>query len=191
MPSDLFPIVQSRGLDADFDLAILHAIRRDMETGVLPPDQGVSVNVSAPGVVNSKVISALLDLVRTERQRKIVVEITETALITQMDIATDHIKQLREAGALVALDDFGSGYSSLRYLSHMPVDLVKFDISLIQMLESDDHHQRQLTKEIAAMVMNAGYEVVAEGVESQALLDSVIELGFSHAQGFLFGIPMR
>jgi diguanylate cyclase (GGDEF)-like protein len=191
MPAALFPIVQSRGLDADFDLAILQAIRRDLNSGLLAPDLGISVNVSAPGIVNAKVISAVLDLVRSEPQRKIVVEITETALITQMDIATDHIKQLREVGALVALDDFGSGYSSLRYLSHMPVDLVKFDISLVRMLSSGDLRQRQLTQEIATMVMNAGYEVVAEGVETQTLLDSVIELGFTHAQGYLFGKPTR
>ncbi|MBI5329996.1 MAG: EAL domain-containing protein [Betaproteobacteria bacterium] len=190
-PAALFPIIQSRGLDVEFDQAVINAIRHDMQSGRLPADQGVSINLSAPSVVNSKAISAMLDLIRAENGRKIVVEITETALITQMDIATSHIKQLREAGALVALDDFGSGYSSLRYLSSMPVDLVKFDISMVHMLESDDERQRLITEEIAAMVMSAGYAVVAEGIETLSLLERVTHLGFSHAQGYYFGKPER
>lgn len=188
-PDAIFPIVQARNLDAEFDLAVVRAIARDMDTGRLPPGQGVSINLSAPGVVNTKVIEAMLRLVREQISRKIVVEITETALITQMDTASEHIRRLREAGALVALDDFGSGYSSLRYLASMPVNLVKFDISMIQLLVNGDSRQKLMIEEIAGMVITAGYELVAEGVETRELLDKVIALGFSHAQGYYFGKP--
>ncbi len=188
-PGAIFPIVQARNLDAEFDLAVIRAIARDMDSGRLPPGQGVSINLSAPGVVNAKVVEAMLALVLAEPGRKIVVEITETALITQMDTASAHIRRLRDAGALVALDDFGSGYSSLRYLASMPVNLVKFDISMIHLLIHGNSRQKLMIAEIADMVITAGYELVAEGVETRELLDKVISLGFSHAQGFYFGKP--
>lgn len=189
LPGDIFPIVQDRNLDAEFDLAMIRAISRDMDRGTLPAGQGVSINISAPGIVNARVMDAMVALLEAERGRKIVVEITETALITQMETATANIRRLRSAGALVALDDFGSGYSSLRYLSSMPVDLVKFDISMVRMLESGDARQRLMIEEIARMVVTAGYELVAEGIESGELLAKVAGLGFSHAQGYYFGRP--
>ena len=188
-PGDIFPIIQDRNLDAEFDLAIIRAISRDMDNKRLPPGQGVSINISAPGIVNARVMDTLVALLEAERGRKIVVEITETALITQMETATANILRLREAGALVALDDFGSGYSSLRYLASMPVDLVKFDISMVRMLESGSSRQQLMIKEISRMVIAAGYELVAEGIETRDLLDKVMALGFSHAQGYYFGRP--
>ena len=188
-PDAIFPIVQARKLDAEFDLSVIRAIERDMTRGRLPPHQGVSINLSAPSIVNAKVVDAMLMLVRGQPGRKIVVEITETALITQMETASANIDQLRKAGALVALDDFGSGYSSLRYLATMPVDLVKFDISMGRLLEHGEARQKMILEEIADMVINAGYELVAEGIETRAQLDKIISMGFSHAQGFYFGKP--
>jgi len=188
-PADIFPIVQARRLDAEFDLAVIEAVQRDMHSDRLPPGLGVSINVSAPGIVHAKVVDALLALRQAETIRKIVIEITETALITQMGVASAHIRQLREAGCLVALDDFGSGYSSLRYLSSMPVDLVKFDISMTRLLEHADPQQQLITAEVARMVKNAGYRIVAEGIETQALLEKVKEIGFDYAQGYYFGKP--
>jgi diguanylate cyclase (GGDEF)-like protein len=188
-PGDIFPIVQGRRLDAEFDLAIIRAVERDMGSARLKPGLGVSINVSAPGIVHARVVEALLALRRKAPERKLVVEITETALITQMEVASAHIEKLRAAGCLVALDDFGSGYSSLRYLSSMPVDLVKFDLSMTRLLEHPDPKQRQITAEVAAMVRNAGYRIVAEGIETQTLLDRVAELGFDYAQGYFFGRP--
>ncbi|MEW5786215.1 MAG: EAL domain-containing protein [Pseudomonadota bacterium] len=188
-PGAILPIVSARGLDAEFDRAVLAAVARDMDGGLLPPGQGISINLSAAGIVDNQVIETLLSLLAHRGERKVVVEITETALITQMDTASANIRRLREAGALTALDDFGSGYSSLRYLASMPVDLVKFDISMIRMLLEGDPRQRLMLEEIAGLVITAGYELVAEGVENRELLDRVISLGFSHAQGYYFGVP--
>ncbi|OOZ37635.1 EAL domain-containing protein [Solemya velesiana gill symbiont] len=187
LPSEIFPIVQARRLDAELDLAVIEAIGRDMRNGSLGTGNGVSINISAPSIVHAKVISALMVLREREPERKIVVEITETALITQMEMATSNIDQLRQSGFLVALDDFGSGYSSLRYLASMPVDIVKFDISMIQQLNHADSQQRLITEEMARLVKAAGYQIVAEGVETESLLNGVIDIGFDYAQGYLFG----
>ncbi len=183
-PGAIFAIVHNRRLDVEFDLAVIAAVSRDLAADLPATRQGVSINLSAPGIVNDKVLAALLALKAAFPERKIVVEITETALIPQMDTATAHIERLREAGCLVALDDFGSGYSSLRYLASMPVDMVKFDMSLVRLLDQTDLRQRLVVEDIAEMVATAGYDLVAEGIETQELLAKVIEVGFSHGQGF-------
>ena len=183
-PAAIFAIVQARRLDVEFDLAVIRAIRRDLAAGLPELRQGVSINLSGPGVVSDKVIQALIELKGDHPACKIVVEITETALITQLAVATANIERLRQAGCLVALDDFGSGYSSLRYLVNMPVDMVKFDMALIHLLIKGDPRQVLLVEDIAEIVVTAGYALVAEGVENETLLAKVKALGFGYAQGY-------
>ena len=122
------------------------------------------------------------------KRYKLVLEVTETALITQIGRAAANLDQLRKIGFVVALDDFGSGYSSLRYLANMPVDLVKFDISMVRCLEKRDR-QSNIVENLARLIREAGYELVAEGIETQETLNKVTELGFSHAQGYFLGRP--
>ena len=186
MPRSLFPIIHAHRLDVEFDIAVIRSLSNDIEQGRAPL-HGLSINISPPGIVDDQIIQHLMELKANERNRKIVVEITETALITQIDKASQNIQTLRAAGYLVALDDFGSGYSSLRYLSVMPVDLVKFDISMIRLLLSDESKQRLMVGEFANIVSANGYQIVAEGVETEEMLDRVNALGFNYAQGFLFG----
>lgn len=95
---------------------------------------------------------------------------------------------MRKIGFIITLDDFGSGYSSLRYLASMPVDLVKFDISMVRSLEMPGR-QAIFVEDLARLIKDAGYKLVAEGIESEALLQRVTRLGFSHAQGFHIGRP--
>ncbi|MBI5936739.1 MAG: bifunctional diguanylate cyclase/phosphodiesterase [Betaproteobacteria bacterium] len=185
-PNEIFPVVQARRVDAEFDQAVIQAVQRDLEFKRIPEHLGVSINVSAVGLLSSKVTDMLVYLKLAYPEIKMVVEITETALIDQIEQATLHIHKLREAGCLVALDDFGSGYSSLRYLASMPVDLVKFDISMMRLLEKGDVRQKEVIREVARLVTNAGYKMVAEGIETHVMLEQVVGLGFDYAQGFLF-----
>ncbi|NWG86557.1 MAG: bifunctional diguanylate cyclase/phosphodiesterase [Hydrogenophilaceae bacterium] len=186
LPADIFPVVQARRIDAEFDQAVIQAVQRDLEFGRVPMHLGISINVSAVGLLSNKVTDMLVLLKQVYPEYKFVVEITETALIEQIDEATKQIHKLREAGCLIALDDFGSGYSSLRYLASMPVDLVKFDISMMRLLEHGDDRQKQVVREVAHLVRSAGYKMVAEGIESQSMLDQAMSLGFDYAQGFYF-----
>ena len=119
----------------------------------------------------------------------IVIEVTETSLITQISSAARSLTLLRKLGFKVALDDFGSGYSSLRYLTSMPVDIIKFDITLIQGMM--DKRLGKLVKKMASMLNGLGYDLVAEGIETEELLDKVKKAGFGLSQGFLFGQPTR
>jgi diguanylate cyclase (GGDEF)-like protein len=185
-PASIFPVVELRGLESEFDLAVLERVRRDLEGGHIPAGAGVSLNVSGPGIVNARVIDKLMQFAPWLPAYKLVLEVTETSLITQIAQASANLNRLRKQGFTIALDDFGSGYSSLRYLSSMPVDLVKFDISMVHSLV-ETGRQAVLVEDLARLIKDAGYQLVAEGVESEALLQRVAALGFSHAQGFHIG----
>lgn len=189
-PGSIFPVVEARRLEAEFDLAVVSRVALDLDLGTIPQGSGVSINISGPGILNTSVIEKLHMLAHWTSSYKMVIEITETALITQIGFATINLDALRKLGFFIALDDFGSGYSSLRYLSNMPVDTVKFDISLIRSLMGETR-QMTIVENLAHLIENAGYKMVAEGIETQEMLEKVVALGFSHGQGFLLGKPQR
>ncbi|HWL41921.1 MAG TPA: EAL domain-containing protein [Ilumatobacter sp.] len=115
-------------------------------------------------------------------------EITETALLADVALATAALRELRSLGLHLAVDDFGTGYSSLTYLRRFPVEAIKVDKSFVMGLglEADD------TTIVAAVVQLGqalGLNVVAEGVESPLQLTHLRELGCDRAQGYLFGRP--
>jgi diguanylate cyclase (GGDEF)-like protein len=187
-PASIFPVVEFRGLECEFDLAVLERVRRDLEMGLIPAGIGVSLNVSGPGIVNARVNDKLKEFAPLMAEYKLILEVTETSLITQIAQASTNLNGLRKQGFTIALDDFGSGYSSLRYLSSMPVDLVKFDISMVRSLE-EAGRQAVFVEDLVRLIKDAGYKLVAEGIESEAMLQRVAALGFSHAQGFHVGRP--
>lgn len=190
LPSNIFPVVEARRLEVEFDLAIIDRVEQDLEQGLSALAQGVSINISGPGIVQEKIINRLLSLAARFADRKLVVEVTETALITQISHASANLNKLRQAGYLIALDDFGNGYSSLRYLASMPVDLVKFDITMIRALDASGR-QAVFVEDLARMIKDAGYQLVAEGIETESTARRIAEMGFSYGQGYLFGRPER
>lgn len=188
MPNDIFHVVETRRLEAELDLAILKQVNKDMQAGVIPENTGVSINISGVSIIHPEIIKQLEVFSHFLQKYRVVLEITETALITQIGTAADNLVHLRKLGFLVALDDFGSGYSSVRYLATMPVDMVKFDISLIRDLNDDS--QKTIVKHLASMIAETGHKLVAEGIETEEVFDKVAALDFLYGQGFLFGEPI-
>ena len=188
MPGDIFQLVDARRLEIEMDMAILKAIYIDLKNNIIPHGTGISVNVSGKSIINQDIVNQLKKFSTFINEYKLVLEVTETALITQIDEASINLRILRDMGFLVALDDFGSGYSSVRYLATMPVDIVKFDISLIRSLA--DQSQKTIVKHLASMISETGHKLVAEGIETEELLKKVTELNFAYGQGYLFGKPV-
>ncbi len=120
------------------------------------------------------------------RPDRLVVEITETALIRDPPGTIRQLAGLRELGIRVALDDFGTGYSSLSYLRGLPVDILKIAAPFIVDVEHDDRFVRT----IIDLGKNLGLTIVAEGVESEGQRLKLQELGCDLAQGFLFSHPL-
>jgi EAL domain-containing protein (putative c-di-GMP-specific phosphodiesterase class I) len=186
-PDSIFPIIEARNLEQELDLAIIKQVATDLGDGRIPAGTGVSVNLSAASVARNDVAVWFEPLEQYLMSHDIVIEVTETALITQMEKATTNLEQLSDKGFRVALDDFGSGYSSVRYLSCMPVNIVKFDITLIRDLANAS--QKPIITGLSEIISNQGYSMVAEGVEDKDTCDNAIAAGFKYAQGFLFGKP--
>jgi len=189
MPGAFLPVVSSRRLETEFDLAVLHQVDADMSSGQIPPGHGISINLSAQSVSHPETVSRLLELSRHNVHHPLMLEITETSLITQMAEVRTYLDLLRTIHYRIAMDAFGTGYSPLRYLVDLPVDVVKLDISLVNKLAQDDRAS-QVVADFARMMSDAGYVLVAEGVETEAVLQKVESLGIAHVQGYLLGRPV-
>lgn len=187
-PVDIFPIIARRHLDVELDKAVLRAIEDDLQSGRIPEGTGISVNVSGSMLALMDFCEYFAGLAQYLNRHPIVIEITETSFISHLQHASECLRKMRQNGFLVALDDFGSGYSSIRYLSNMPVDIVKFDISMVHDLNKDQR-TRIIIERTAALIKEAGYKLVAEGIENAEILQRAEALGASHYQGFLFGRP--
>jgi diguanylate cyclase (GGDEF)-like protein len=187
-PDRFLPVVQSRRLEAEFDLAVIRLIESNILSGVIPLKTGVSINLSAQSLHRPEIIAQLIELTQHAERHPLILEITETTLVPQLAEITHFLGILRTSGFKIALDDFGSGYSPLRYLADLPVDIIKFDMGLIHQLKNNDRAS-MVVADFARLMRDAGYSLVAEGVEDEALLLKVRSLGFSHVQGFHIDVP--
>ncbi len=117
------------------------------------------------------------------------IEITETMLMGDVDAAIATVRQLHELGVRLAIDDFGTGYSSLNYLKKFPINTVKVDRSFVMDIpESED--DKAITSAVIAMAHRLNMEVVAEGVETKAQYEFLVEQDCEYAQGYLFSKPL-
>jgi diguanylate cyclase (GGDEF)-like protein/PAS domain S-box-containing protein len=116
-------------------------------------------------------------------------EITESAILYDAEEAIDLFRTLKEAGFRVYIDDFGKGYSSLSYLHRFPFDGLKIDRSFISRME-EDATSRELVRTILLLAWNLSLNVVAEGIENKEEFESLLAMGCSEGQGFLFSRPI-
>ena len=151
----------------------------------------VSVNVSSKQIFRQDLIQEIRHIVG----RAIVpdgalrLEITEALVMENPEQATEILDLLKSAGARLALDDFGAGYSSLTYLERFPFDTIKVDGDLMQASE-DDGHGSAIVRSIVALSHELGKKVVVEGVETPEDVGFLRSIGCEYAQGFYYGEPM-
>ncbi|WP_206603123.1 GGDEF/EAL domain-containing response regulator [Leptolyngbya ohadii] len=115
-------------------------------------------------------------------------EITETVLMENAELAIAILNQLRQIGVQLAIDDFGTGYSSLSYLHRLPIDTLKIDRSFISKIDQDGE-QLAIVRTIITLAWNLGMEVIAEGIETPKQLAQLKALRCEYGQGFLFAKP--
>lgn len=156
-----------------------------------PENVDLSFNLSTRDL-NSK--SAVAQIVQRLGQSgvsasRVVFEITETALMTDFNIASRSIQTLWALGAKIALDDFGTGYSSFGYINQLPIDKIKIDKSFVDHLDSSERSHK-LVKTIIDMAKNLQFGCVIEGVETIEQLKIIEKLGGNIIQGYIFGRPM-
>lgn len=150
-----------------------------------------SINLSAQSLEDENFLNFVVDqLDRTDvPAEKICFEITETTAISNLMVATRYMSILRGMGCRFSLDDFGRGFSSYAYLKNLKVDYLKIDGSFVRDLAEDDV-DRAMVDSINQIGHMMGIETIAEFVESEEVLQQLIEIGVDHVQGFQIGKPL-
>src|SRR4051812_30005259 len=180
--------MEALGIAGALDLAVANKVMALVEQ---LPDVHIAFNVSADTIANPASFGVLAGMLAKRRRLapRLLIEITETANIGNLETAGKAIAALREMGYRVGLDDFGAGAASLNYLHAFAVDFVKFDGKLIHQIgqsQRDDALLAGLAKLCAEMKV----DTIAEWIESESMAKAALGLGFRHGQGRWMGPPL-
>jgi EAL domain-containing protein (putative c-di-GMP-specific phosphodiesterase class I) len=150
----------------------------------------LTVNLSAKQLAVPRLAEGLAETLRATGAppERLVLEITESALMDDPDAARATLAQVRDLGVRLFLDDFGTGYSSLSYLHRFPLSGVKLDRSFVASM-LDDPASAKVVRAVAGLARQLELGAVAEGIEEEAQAAALAELGFEHGQGYLFARP--
>ncbi len=187
MPDRLIAMAERLGLINQVTLTLFAKLLAKAEQ--LPPSVSVSFNLSVHDVASPETIRELTRMVIASglNPQRLMFEITETTLMSDIGGARAVLEQLRALGVRVALDDFGTGYSSLGILHQIPLDTLKVDRSFAAGMTTQSG--RAMISAIRGLAQSLGLECVIEGIETEAQLMEASLLGCRYAQGYLLGRP--
>ena len=196
-PLDFIPIAEETGLIVEIgEWVVSEAVRqaarwRDQRAGTGLPDLWVAVNVSARQLRDPSLVDHVeAELLRLDLPASLLVlEITESAMMSDEDVAATLLHRLRDLGLTLAVDDFGTGYSSLGHLRRFPVSKVKIDRAFVAGIEHDAD-DAEIVRAVVAMSLAMRLDVVAEGIETEGQRVLLQQLGVQLGQGWHFGRPM-
>ena len=188
-PLDFIPIAEASGAIVPIGEWVLRTAARDL-TAVDDPNLCVTVNVSPRQLCEPDFADRALEAVRLVAlaPERMILEITEGALVEPDPTVDLNLESLGAAGFQVAIDDFGTGYSSLAYLKRLAVDWIKIDRVFVQDL-GNSQNDEALVRAIIRMAHEVGLRVIAEGVETEAQLEVLTDLGCNAVQGYLLARP--
>ncbi len=192
-PAEFLHTAESTGLIVDLDLAILEAACRDghrwLDEGICP--DRIAVNLSGRTLLSPRLLPTLRRLLAETGYpaRRLELELTETHLIRDLEQARRVSEAITGLGCTVAIDDTGTGYSTLGTLLQLPVARLKIDRSYVAGLEADERDQR-VVNAILTLAASLDQQVVAEGVEVPAQADYLTRRGCQEAQGYLYARPI-
>jgi len=185
MPGEFLPVAERHGYITAIDQWV---VREAVELAA--EGRPVEVNLSAASVGDGTTLATIrAALEETGADPSLLVfEVTETALMQDIDRGRSFAEALRALGCRFALDDFGTGYGTFTYLKHIPIDYLKIDIDFVRDVAVSEADER-LVRAIVTMARDLGKQTIAEGVEDAAALARLRELGVDHAQGYHLGAP--
>jgi len=189
-PAIFVPIAEATGLINDLGVYVLETACAKCMTW--PGQVSVAVNLSAVQLHRHDVVSVVKQALKNSGlpARRLELEVTETALLQDLEATCRILEELQELGVKISLDDFGTGYSSLNYLNQLPIDKLKVDRSFISQI-AQKPESLILVRGITRMAQELGLVVVLEGIETQDQLGVIAaELQKTQIQGFLFGRPL-
>jgi len=192
-PARFIPLAEETGIIVPLGEWVLRTAAREVAHwhGAGFPSMTVAVNLSAQNFVHGG-MEASVNAAFAESgidPRSLEIEVTETMLMHDVDVAVRILRWFRGRGIRVSIDDFGTGYSSLSYLRRFPLDILKIDRSFVQEA-TQNADAAAITRGIIALARSLNLEVIAEGVETHEQALFLNEHGCRYVQGFLYGRPM-
>ena len=195
-PAVFVPLAEASGQIIGLGRWVLHEALRQLAAWHREFPDGyplrMDVNLSADQLADPGLPGEVLAMISRcgVDPRQVVLEITETALVRDMETVLRRLAQLSAIGVRLALDDFGTGYSSLSYLRRLPVSVLKVDKSFVDDIESPDGQAARLLHDIVGLGAGLGMEVIAEGIESPGQVPVLRAAGCHLGQGYLWARPM-
>jgi diguanylate cyclase (GGDEF)-like protein/PAS domain S-box-containing protein len=190
-PAYFIPLAERTGRIVALDRwAIATAVKQAAAWKAQSWEGWVSVNLSARSLHDSELPAYIARVLETNalEPERLVVEITESAAMHDTAATAAVLHELKQTGVIIAVDDFGIGHSSLAYLKHFPVDLLKLDGSFIEEIGVNEKDE-QMLEIMISLAHRIGAQVIAEGVEHQAQMDWLTAAGCDYIQGYLVGRP--
>ena len=194
-PATFIPVAEDSGLIVPLDHWVLERACEDavafQKDDRGPHQRVLSVNISAQQLARPEIVDEVRSALSSSGldPHCLMLEITESVLISDVQLAIKRLTALRKLGVRIALDDFGTGYSSLSYILQLPIDILKIDKRFIDGVDGDGTEGR-LTAAIIGLARTLDLRCVAEGIERPAQQERLKELGCDYAQGVLLAGPM-
>ena len=157
-----------------------------MDSGIV-----ISINLSSFSLLDMAFSEEVESLIRMYKVKpeNFEFEITESAVMADPELALKTVKKLSGMGVRLSIDDFGTGYSSLAYLKKLPVDEIKIDKSFVMNMTNDESDE-MIVRSTIDLAHNLGMDVIAEGVDSEEILNKLDELECDGAQGYYLCVPL-
>jgi diguanylate cyclase (GGDEF)-like protein/PAS domain S-box-containing protein len=193
-PLKFIPIAEETGQIIEIGLWVLHEsckqIRKWQQVYPSNPPLTISVNLSGVQFCDINLIDNIKKILSETGldASGLKIEITESAIIENIEAATDILNRLKELGIKILLDDFGTGYSSLSYLHRFPIDTLKIDRSFVTAMNMEKN--AEIVSTILTLAKNLGMDVIAEGVETREQIMKLTEMKCEYVQGFMLSKPM-
>jgi EAL domain-containing protein (putative c-di-GMP-specific phosphodiesterase class I) len=193
-PAEFVPFCEQNGLIVPIEAFVLReACRQNEKWRALHPELGLemAVNLSAQHLCDPRLLATLEEVLGETgiEPESLTLEITETAIISNLEAVAASLRVIKRLGVRIAVDDFGTGYSSLDSLRQLPVDTIKVDRTFVAGLGTEDK-DRAIVEAVKGMADALGFSLVAEGIENPDQLETLLALGCETGQGFLFS-PSR
>jgi len=189
-PGNFIPLMEKAGLIKEIDNMVIRKAFHDMEM-IIKKRFSISINLSSNQLTDPS-YSDFLFLFSSQHgipPELISLEVTENTLIENLAAGRESILNLKDKGFKIAIDDFGKGFSSLSYLSELPVDVVKIDMAFVQNVPGEPRKESIVTH-IINLAHSLGLKVVAEGFEKKDQFEFFKNLGCDNFQGYYFSRPI-
>ncbi len=193
LPSKFIPVAEESNLIRDIGNWILGESMQQIQLweDVMPPGMRIAINISARQLAQTDLVDQLRMMMEhfSLPPERLEIELTETSVLQDEQMAVQHLNSLRALGVEISLDDFGTGYSSLSFLRKLPIDTVKIDRSFTASVIHNSE-ARAIVVSLLSLCKELKVNTIAEGIETAAQLQFLLEHGCEYGQGFLFSEPM-